>query len=127
MDLRLPTVKGIDVEQALLRMDGRINIYLRLLALFRQEYNTISINLNIAATNGNFSELQFKLHSLRGAAGNLSMYEVFAAATAIESWLLQQTAPSKQTPALIILLEQLTVCLQEVDVSISQLLAFNAS
>ncbi|NOU93659.1 response regulator [Paenibacillus sp. LMG 31456] len=80
----LPELKGIDIQDAVQRLDGKIEIYVKLLALFRKEHDRTAAKLLNYINDGQLTEAKRLSHSLRGAAGNLGMKDVFTAAGTLE-------------------------------------------
>ncbi|MFD0676911.1 MULTISPECIES: response regulator [unclassified Paenibacillus] len=80
----LPELKGIDIQEAVRRLDGRIEIIVKLLALFRKEHDQTASKLLHYINEGQLIEAKRLSHSLRGAASNLGMKKVFATASALE-------------------------------------------
>lgn len=83
----LPRLSGIQVGQALHRLDGKVMILVHLLKRFKQEYMHFVTDLQERLTNGEFEIARRMLHTFRGAAGNLSAVDLLAAATEVESAL----------------------------------------
>ncbi|TDF97119.1 response regulator [Paenibacillus piri] len=75
---------GIDMQDALQRLDGKVEIVFRLLLLFRKQHEHTAKELRQLVTAQQFAEARRLAHSLQGAAGNLGMKSVFEAAYAFE-------------------------------------------
>ncbi|MDF2959244.1 MAG: hypothetical protein K0S39_979 [Paenibacillus sp.] len=113
-------VKGIDMKDALRRLDGKTEILSKLLSLFRKEHERTAPKLLRYIQEGQTAEAKRLSHSLQGAAGNLGMKEVFTAAGALE--LALDEADTDRFLPLVTLLE---IELNVVFASIDQLINAN--
>ena len=81
----LPTsLPGIDVASALPRVAGNKKLYVKLLRHVAAESPSTKENLAAAIMAGNADQVRELAHSLKGAAANLSITEVAAAAEKLE-------------------------------------------
>jgi len=79
---RLP---GLDVRQALGRMNGNASLFLRLLSDFRAEAPERQAEIRSAIEGSEWQQLQRVAHTVKGLAGNLGAVNVEAAARALEN------------------------------------------
>jgi two-component system sensor histidine kinase/response regulator len=83
----LPRIHGMDMDEALYRMDGKVNLVARMTLLFRDEHRNTMTRLKQIIREGNLYTAQRMAHSLQGAAGNLAMKGLFVAALTLEDLL----------------------------------------
>ncbi|WP_135546340.1 response regulator [Paenibacillus cymbidii] len=86
---RLAAVIGIDLEEALERVNYRETILLRMLQLFAAEYRDFIARLRDTLGRGDRDAAWKLLHTLKGAAANLSALPLVAETEAAETALMR--------------------------------------
>ncbi|RAV20141.1 response regulator [Paenibacillus contaminans] len=81
----LPQLKGIRVEQALHRLDGKVGIFMRMAGTFHREYADFMSRLREAMRQDDGKLAGRLVHTLKGAAGNLAAERLYAAAEQLEA------------------------------------------
>jgi CheY-like chemotaxis protein/anti-sigma regulatory factor (Ser/Thr protein kinase) len=84
MPLHLP---GIDNSQALMRFDGNIGLFKKLLVEFKANNATFIDQFQTVLAKGDIQTARFLSHTLKGVAGNLGAMELSAAALSLEQAL----------------------------------------
>ncbi|WP_164821551.1 response regulator [Paenibacillus koleovorans] len=92
----LSKLDGIELNQVLHRLDGKVPLLLHLLRRFRQEYEPFVEQLQDELDRGEWDSAKRMLHTFRGAAGNMSASELLAAATELEHALAEPAAVLEQ-------------------------------
>jgi CheY-like chemotaxis protein len=85
-----PETPGLEVEEALRRLDGKSSLYLQLLDKFVNQYSDTEIRFTELMDNGDRINAIRWVHSLSGAAGHLGAVSVQMNATAMELALNDQ-------------------------------------
>ena len=80
----LPKIEGVDVAVALKRIAGNKQLYLHLLNQFAVKQGSAGERISKALESGDRQGAERLAHSLKGAAGNLAMNEIFQAAGDLE-------------------------------------------
>lgn len=75
---------GIDVREALDRLDGKTHIYKRMLQVFQKEYETFFERLTKCVSIHDYALAIHMLHALKGAAANLGAIELIDAVAVAE-------------------------------------------
>jgi CheY-like chemotaxis protein/HPt (histidine-containing phosphotransfer) domain-containing protein len=88
----------IDTAAALRRLNGNRHLLDRLLADFRDKYQTVSETLTHHLEHGEQTEARRLVHTLKGVAGNLSALPLFEAAQELEHHLLPPSDSSLISP-----------------------------
>ncbi|MGE4506492.1 MAG: PAS domain S-box protein, partial [Desulfovibrionaceae bacterium] len=88
----LPELPGIDVEEALRLLRGKVGLYRRLLDDFRADYVDFEPQFREAQERGDHETAVRAAHSLKGVAGNVGSEPLRAAALGLES-ALREGAP----------------------------------
>lgn len=81
----VPELEGLDVAQALGRLGGNPQLYVRLLDRLKEKYAGAGAELTRLWERGDYREAKRMLHSLRGAASHLAAGGVYEIATRLES------------------------------------------
>ncbi|MBW7903343.1 MAG: response regulator [Rhodocyclaceae bacterium] len=81
---RLPALAGIDTEELLQRMMGRVASCRRLLAIFRQQYDDGAARLAAMVAAGDLETTHRFAHTLKGAAASLGAVALAQAARTLE-------------------------------------------
>lgn len=88
----------INMEQALQRLDGKVQILMHTLHTFLREYRTFSEDFRQKMEEGDWKTAKRMAHTLKGVSGNLSADGVFLAVNELEQALLHEPLHS-QWPA----------------------------
>jgi two-component system sensor histidine kinase/response regulator len=83
---------GINFQEALRRLDGKREILIKLLLLFREQHASTAKKLMALINENRQSEAKRLSHSLQGAAGNLGMKKIFQASGLLEA-ALEESEP----------------------------------
>ncbi len=78
-------MSGLEVKQAVSRLNGNASLFLRLLAGLRAEAPQRQAELRSATETAQWADVQRLAHTVKGLAGNLGAVSVAAAARALES------------------------------------------
>jgi two-component system sensor histidine kinase/response regulator len=84
-------LKGMDTQEALYRMDGKIGILIKMIYLFRDEHQHTIALLQQSIDEDDRVKARRLAHSLQGVAGNLAMKGLFVAALTLEGVLSECT------------------------------------
>jgi two-component system, sensor histidine kinase and response regulator len=82
-----PDAPGLNVPDALKRLDGDKQLYANLLQLFMEDHAHALENLHALVDSGDLKQARELAHSLKGAAGNLGAPGLQTAASALEQAL----------------------------------------
>ena len=107
-----PELAGIDLNSALQRVSGNLELLTNLLREFRLSWRDTRARLQAEIDQGHFAEARRLAHTLVGVAATLCMAEVAAAAEIVEQQLVQESIPD---------LERLELALQIVLPGLDQL------
>ncbi|MCC3751078.1 MAG: Hpt domain-containing protein [Halorhodospira halophila] len=102
----------IDINSALERLDGDRELCRELLLDFRSDYSGVDRTLREKLRDGTTDDARELLHNLRGAAGNLGMGRLEAAA---ETLSRQIRAGAVEASALDTFSEELNLVLSELE------------
>ncbi|WP_308637677.1 response regulator [Paenibacillus silvisoli] len=109
----LKGIPGLQLEEALQRVNGKRDILTHMLKLFMKEYNTFDDRLQEALTKGDFTLARRLAHTLKGVAGNISAAQLSKAAQELEQLLkapedaLEYAAIQKASDEVNIILDQI--------------------
>jgi len=84
-EIILPEIDGVDVAGGLQRIAGNKRLYRDLLAQFAVKQECAAVSIRQAIASGDRSKAERLAHSLKGAAGNLGMNEIFQTAGKLEA------------------------------------------
>ncbi len=101
----VPAIAGLDAAQALRFVDGRADVYLRVLRQFAQHYRDGAELLAGLMARGAWDELKRTAHSIKGAAAAIGALRLPALADALER-TLATAQPAAATAAALAALEQ---------------------
>ncbi|MCE5287262.1 MAG: response regulator [Pelosinus sp.] len=88
----LKNLPGLNLQAGLLRINGKMDKYLELLILFREKQLKGAVEIK-AALKADNQELAVRTsHTLKGAAGNIGLEDVFDAAVTLEQLLRQRSS-----------------------------------
>jgi two-component system, sensor histidine kinase and response regulator len=82
--VKLPKLEGVDVTSGLQRVAGNKRLYRDLLAQFASKQRSVSERIATAVENGDHYQAERLAHSLKGAAGNLGINQIFYSAGNLE-------------------------------------------
>ncbi|CAN5243498.1 N/A [soil metagenome] len=83
----LPPLAGVDIRSGLARCNGNEKLFQDLLSQFHQLYAGAATHIQRLCAEGKTSEAHMLAHTIKGAAANLAMPDLAAAAAALESAL----------------------------------------
>jgi PAS domain S-box-containing protein len=78
---------GINVQEALNRCVGDHKLLQEILGYFLESYKEVTQEIRMALSQGDRKQAQFLAHAVKGAAGSISMHEVYLAAGRLEKAL----------------------------------------
>jgi HPt (histidine-containing phosphotransfer) domain-containing protein len=84
-EIILPQIGGVDVAAGLQRVAGNKRLYRDLLTQFAVKHESTGTTISQALVSGDRSKAERLAHSLKGAAGNLGINEIFQAAGNLEA------------------------------------------
>jgi two-component system, sensor histidine kinase and response regulator len=85
--LWLTDTRQLRVSEGLLRVAGKQALYLKLLKSFALTHAHTAARLSGLLASGDYTQLRFEAHALRGVAGNIAAVEVEAVAGVLEQLL----------------------------------------
>ena len=85
-------LSGIRINEGLVRLNGNVTLYLKLLQDLIAEYADCASHIQQQLDTGSLEDARMLAHKLRGIANNLSAYQVGKSAEAIEEHLKAQRA-----------------------------------
>lgn len=83
----------LDVSSALLRLNGNLDLYRKLLLVFRERYRKSLPAAETFAVPEEREKVRIFIHSMKGAAGNIGASRVQAEAEALEVHLIERSSP----------------------------------
>jgi HPt (histidine-containing phosphotransfer) domain-containing protein len=89
-DAQLPTLPGIDVEAALIRVGGNRKLYKKLLIKFRDDYSNSFDEIQRAIENNNLKDAERYAHTVKGVAGNIGINKLQKIAGDLEAGIRKQ-------------------------------------
>ncbi|MGO4547661.1 response regulator [Paenibacillus sp. 2TAB23] len=109
----LPAIAGMDIESALARVNGKLPILLHMMDQFVLDYDFFADQLRMMVKQSELTIVKRMAHTLKGAAGYLSAYELLDAACEVERIV---KLPELET-------ESLQAAIYQLEVALNQLLA----
>ncbi|RIX60237.1 response regulator [Paenibacillus nanensis] len=103
---KLPQIPGMDVESALERVNGKKQILLHMIDQFRLDYTEFMDRLRMVLKQGDRETVARMLHTLKGAGGYLSAYELCDAANLVSEQLKRPDGEPKEMQLAIAHLEK---------------------
>jgi len=91
-DIEIPQIKGIDLEDGLMRMAGNKVVYKKILISFYQTHIYFLEDLKKSMESNNKSQYLRMIHTLKGVSGNIGAKETYLAAQELEKVLKIQDA-----------------------------------
>ncbi|PWW07114.1 PAS domain S-box-containing protein [Paenibacillus cellulosilyticus] len=79
------TIVGVDLDQMLKRLEGKVSIALHILHLFKKEYTDFAERLTHLLGNGEYRDAAREVHTLIGVAKNMSAHRLAVAAIQLEA------------------------------------------
>ena len=83
-DIRSVSLRGVDVQKGIERIGTSLDEYLNILNKFCTNHNDIADEIHKLISIKDFDAVKIKIHSLKGAAGNVSATEISSAAYALK-------------------------------------------
>lgn len=99
------TIKGLDITDALLRLNGKEALYTRLIGHFLKGAELVALKSSIES--GDLKSAINDAHTLKGASANLSAVEIQAAAAKLELSLKASEAINDEHIAILHEIEKL--------------------
>jgi two-component system, sensor histidine kinase and response regulator len=84
-EISLPDMEGVDVQGGLERIAGNRRLYRDLLIQFATKQETAAERIEAALASGDRHQAEHLAHTLKGAAGNLGITQIFHAAGNLEA------------------------------------------
>ncbi|PKL79541.1 MAG: hypothetical protein CVV25_07710 [Ignavibacteriae bacterium HGW-Ignavibacteriae-4] len=108
------SIKGINYELALSRLDGNIDLYIIILTLFSQNNkNFLNELLNIFDYNDRAPAVRL-VHSLKGSAADVGAEELYSISSEYQKLISEDLIPTKENTKELI--EELSKVLQSIDI-----------
>jgi two-component system, sensor histidine kinase and response regulator len=83
-EIALPTMDGVDIRAGLERVAGNKRLYRDLLIQFAVKQGSVAQRITVALEGGDRDQAERLAHSLKGAAGNLGIKQIFHSAGNLE-------------------------------------------
>ena len=83
-DVHVPAIAGVDIRDALNRVNGDVSLYRQLLSRFPGSYEKSVVAIPELLATGHRVDARFLAHAVRGVAGNLGIVRVQQSATRLE-------------------------------------------
>ncbi|WP_141502162.1 response regulator [Paenibacillus luteus] len=109
----LPPIAGMDVDSAIARVNGKLPILLHMMEQFMLDYDSFADQLRMMVKQSELTIVKRMAHTLKGAAGYLSAYELLEAVCEVERIVKQ---PDMGT-------EELQTAINDVESALKRLLA----
>ena len=90
-----PELKGIDVDQALARVNGDHQLLIKLLEKLLHQSDEVLLSLNSRFHGLDQGSIRHKVHALKGTSGNLCAMSIYQAAEAINDEMKSAQQPGK--------------------------------
>lgn len=103
---KTPQIPGMDVESALERVNGKKTILLHMIEQFRLDYADFMDRLRMMLKQEEMNTALRMLHTLKGASGYLSAYDLSEAANSVSELLTGIDGEQKETQLAIAHLEK---------------------
>ena len=84
INIDIPAIPGVDVNQGLYHVGGNTRVYIKLLKSFHSNYKEALPLIKTCLENGETEELTRIAHSIKGVAGNIGALDLFKAAKEFE-------------------------------------------
>lgn len=91
MDSTLPEIDGVDTQQGLRRVSGKVALYRKLLEQFGRQYVNVEASIRASVDQSDMAQLELQLHTIKGVASNLG-----ADALAAIAGIIEYAAPTGQ-------------------------------
>ena len=85
--LNLPSLPGIDQEQALKILNGKTDLFIKMLYDFKKNFNELPTLLQELSVAGEWSEIKTKAHTVKGVSGYIGSLALMRAAEELENAL----------------------------------------
>ncbi|MGD8483750.1 MAG: response regulator [Thioalkalispiraceae bacterium] len=106
---------GLDVEAGLSICQGKEELYLSLLARFRDLHTEFVSEFKVAQTNNDMESMETLSHNLKGVAGNIGAIELHQALTRLNDATRGNQDPAEIDPALTLVTHNLEQVLNSID------------
>ncbi len=80
----LKNLKGIDIKDALERVNNSEEILFNLITEFAENFSNLAKEINQNIKNNNYKDAQEKVHSIKGVSANLSLTDIYECAIDLE-------------------------------------------
>nr|WP_319392347.1 ATP-binding protein [uncultured Desulfobacter sp.] len=107
---------GLDISGSLPRLRGSTDLYLKLSTLFLENFRDLKQELQQGFEKEDIGKIEYRLHALKGAAGNIGALHLFAGADELET-IIKEKRNKELAPAL----EYFNLCIDEVTASLRSL------
>ncbi len=84
LNIQIPAIPGVDVNQGLYHVGGNTRVYIKLLKSFHSNYKEALPQIKTCLENGKTEELTRIAHSIKGVSGNIGALDLFKAAKKFE-------------------------------------------
>ena len=91
---------GLNIKDAMARLMGNKNLYLKLLDCFQKDYAQFDTQLVQLLEAGNYEEASIKVHSMKGMSGNLGAESLYEISRELEVLCKNKTALAELQPHL---------------------------
>ncbi|WP_321495202.1 ATP-binding protein [uncultured Desulfobacter sp.] len=104
---------GLDISESLPRLRGSTDLYLKLSTLFLENFGDFKQELQQGFEKEDIGKIEYRLHALKGAAGNIGAVHLFAGADELET-IIKEKRNKELAPAL----KYFNLCIDEVTASL---------
>jgi HPt (histidine-containing phosphotransfer) domain-containing protein len=112
---QVESLPGLNLQAGLGRVNGKMEKYLEVLTLFKEKQLSSTAEIKAALKAGSL-ELAVRIaHTMKGAAGNIGLEDVFSALVTLESLLRQNVSVDSVCTALDALAQALDVAAHSID------------
>lgn len=90
VDIEIPEIPGIDIENALKRVNNNKKLYLNILEKFYSNNQNVWDEINERFINKDYDMAHRKAHTLKGVSGNLGANKIFELAKKTEQYVVDK-------------------------------------
>jgi len=105
---RLAAIPGLDLVRGLSMVGGKTEKFVGLLTLFANTHAHDAAHLAAWMANGEVASIQFLAHALKGSAGNLGAMRLVAAATALNTAIIENAERAETERLCCTLIDELS-------------------
>jgi len=87
---QLPQIAEINIQQAIQRFAGNIDLFMQVLKRFYQDYQNYTISVREAFSSQNMEKVRQKAHTLKGVASYLASDSLLDAAKKLEIYVIEK-------------------------------------